>query len=778
MAKRITLDYNHFKKYNILCPDDYNELLKTFIEEYKLDVNEKYIFEYEDRNGHSHIVKNENDIYPSDFYDKMVIYARKKEEESLKNFESQLSFKGDDDDNQVEEIRMVEEEDEDDIKNKDKGKDKNGKDREKKEDDNTIEEKEEEKEKVEVIKIENVKVEEERVEMDEDVIEKKKNEKNEIKKEKKDTLNKSIEEVYEPEENKLEEETKKLFKQNREMIDNLNKLKNKKEELQKNKQELEKKLKKKKERKDSKLLQELNDLKMNYENKKKEFESKIEILDGGNKKLLKRLNELQLSINNEQNNKSQLESERSKLLKRQNELKIKDNKNKIGSLNNKKNILKSIKKIFDEYQNEKKNKHNKENYVENIRKEEEDMKSHIIENSKIRLSKLKNNNNNINNTKEIAENNRLKNTKKSIIDELQNLKNEKTKIEKEHKTIIKKIHDDKEKARLEKQKNEEERIKRELELQKKREKEEEEKLKRQKEEEEKLKRQKEEEEKLKKQKEEKEKRELEEKLKRDVEEKLKRENDKKIEEQKKKEEIEKNNNKKRKKNKETDTFHLLGVSDDEAEVDDDELGNMNINDELNNKKDDESKEFNKLPKIEKIDKEEIKIRDSGRVKLYDYECLNLMSLQQVIYEGTESVEFELLLKNNGFSDWPPNQTKLIFDSKSQLNGKSVMLKSLGKNEQQKCIVKINDLEKLKEGEYDAFVSFNVNGVNYGNLLKLKVVIKKKEIDPIEEHKEEIENFRKEFNLDENEFSDKKLYDVLVENNFEPEKAFLQIIEGQ
>ena len=453
-----------------------------------------------------------------------------------------------------------------------------------------------------------------------------------------------------------------------------------------------------------------------------------------------------------------MESERSKLLKRQNELKIKDNKNKIGSLNNKKNILKSIKKVFDEYQNEKKNKHNKENYVENIRKEEEDMKSHIIENSKIRLSKLKNNNNNINNTKEITENNRLKNTKKSIIDELQNLKNEKTKIEKEHKTIIKKIHDDKEKARLEKQKNEEERIKRELELQKKREKEEEEKLKRQKEE--------------------KEKRELEEKFKRDVEEKLKRENDKKIEEQKKKEEIEKNNNKKRKKNKETDTFHLLGVSDDEAEVNDDELGNMNINDELNNKKDDEPKESNKLPKLEKIDKEEIKMRDSGRVKLYDYECLNLMSLQQVIYEGTESVEFELLLKNNGFSDWPPNQTKLIFDSKSQLKGKSVMLKSLGKNEQQKCIVKINDLEKLKEGEYDAFVSFNVNGVNYGNLLKLKVVIKKKEIDPIEEHKEEIENFRKEFNLDENEFSDKKLYDVLVENNFEPEKAFLQIIEGQ
>ena len=164
MAKRITLDYNNIKKYNILCPDDYNELLKTLIEEfkeYKLDVNEKYIFEYEDRNGNSHTVKNANDIYPSDFYDKMVIYARKKEEESLKNFESQLSFKGDDDDNQVEEIRMVEEEDEDDIKNKDKGKDKNGKDREKKEDDNTIEEKEEEKEKVEVIKIENVKVEEE-----------------------------------------------------------------------------------------------------------------------------------------------------------------------------------------------------------------------------------------------------------------------------------------------------------------------------------------------------------------------------------------------------------------------------------------------------------------------------------------------------------------------------------------------------------------------------------------------------------------------------------------
>ena len=162
---------------------------------------------------------------------------------------------------------------------------------------------------------------------------------------------------------------------------------------------------------------------------------------------------------------------------------------------------------------------------------------------------------------------------------------------------------------------------------------------------------------------------------------------------------------------------------------------------------------------------------------YSYECQNLMYLQQVIYVGTKFVEFKLTLKNTGVHDWPPNKTKLVFEQKYQIKGKNVELNSLAKNEVQECNVRIDGLGNLPAGEYETGIYFNVNSVNMGNMMKLKITIKNKEVDPILMYMDKINEFRNEFNLSKEEFSDNKLYEYLSDNDFVFETAFTSLISS-
>ena len=167
---------------------------------------------------------------------------------------------------------------------------------------------------------------------------------------------------------------------------------------------------------------------------------------------------------------------------------------------------------------------------------------------------------------------------------------------------------------------------------------------------------------------------------------------------------------------------------------------------------------------------------SSNLLKYSYECQNLMYLQQVIYVGTKFVEFKLTLKNTGIHDWPPNKTKLVFDQNYQIKGKNIELNSLAKNEVKEYNVRIDGLENLPAGEYETGVYFNVNSVNMGNMMKLKITIKNKEKDPVLEYLDEIKKFREEFNLNEEEFPDNKIYELLSENDFNFEKAFMQLTD--
>ena len=152
-----------------------------------------------------------------------------------------------------------------------------------------------------------------------------------------------------------------------------------------------------------------------------------------------------------------------------------------------------------------------------------------------------------------------------------------------------------------------------------------------------------------------------------------------------------------------------------------------------------------------------------------------MILQQYIYMGTDTAEMTLMLKNSGAYYWPPNKTKIVFDKKCEIKGEDSLLNSLRPGEEQKCVVKIGGLKNLPVGEYETGVYFNIRGKNCGNMMKMKIIIIKRDVEPKIKYKNEIKRFRDEYTLKEDEYSDEDLYSILESNDFNLEKAFRCII---
>ena len=494
---------------------------------------------------------------------------------------------------------------------------------------------------------------------------------------------------------------------------------------------------------------ELKKLTETYENKKNKLEEEISQLKKTNKQKQNELEQLKLSNEQEDELKSNLHNEQSELIIRKNNMLSQafDKKNIINkttnpNFNNKKKnsrkefLLNYFRKSLEQ------NKKNKiENDKANIQIEEEKRRNAAIEmfKNKIRIfnakKKERKSNKNIKGNG-AEENENLRNKKIELDDMLKELNKKLENLKIENQSEITKLLTEKKK---DKKRREEENQRKKIEEENERKKEEE-KQRKIKEEEEKQRKIKEEEEKQRKIKEEEEKqRKIEEEKNRKIKEE--KEKQRKIEEEKKK------NDMKNQKQKES-----------------------------TNKKD---KDKNKLKENELIDKEEIqRLIRNGTLKNmhYSYECTNVMTLQQYVYQGSESAEIPVILKNTGLFPWPPNTTKLIFDKNFRIKGKTIVLNSLDKNQEQKYIVKVDGLSNLPLGEYEAGVYLNINGNNIGKIIKMKVIIKEKEIDPIEKYKETIKQFRNEYNLlDENEYQDEDLYDLLLSNNFKFDKAFMCLI---
>ena len=156
-------------------------------------------------------------------------------------------------------------------------------------------------------------------------------------------------------------------------------------------------------------------------------------------------------------------------------------------------------------------------------------------------------------------------------------------------------------------------------------------------------------------------------------------------------------------------------------------------------------------------------------------CTNLMILQQYIYVGTDFAEIPLMLKNEGSYDWPQNKTKIVFDKKYEIKGNDVLLNSIKPGAEQQCTVKIEGLKNLPVGEYETGVYFNIKGKNCGDIMKMKIIIINKEVDPKIKYKNTLKQFRGEYNLEEGEYPDDDLIDILLSNNLDLEKAFMCLI---
>ena len=159
---------------------------------------------------------------------------------------------------------------------------------------------------------------------------------------------------------------------------------------------------------------------------------------------------------------------------------------------------------------------------------------------------------------------------------------------------------------------------------------------------------------------------------------------------------------------------------------------------------------------------------------YSYQCENTLLLSVYIFEGTDKANIKLNISNNGNKPWT-KQTKLIFDNKSAIKGEDIILGPLNPGDKGQYEIAFKDLKYFNSGEYRAYLTFNVNGKNYGDILMVKFIIKKKENpeakDEFEQYKDKVIEFRDNFGLSKEDYPDQKIFEILKAYNYNFEKAF-------
>ena len=162
---------------------------------------------------------------------------------------------------------------------------------------------------------------------------------------------------------------------------------------------------------------------------------------------------------------------------------------------------------------------------------------------------------------------------------------------------------------------------------------------------------------------------------------------------------------------------------------------------------------------------------------YSFDCINAMYLTSYIYQGTEEVKLEIILKNNGNKTWDENTKFKILDS-SDITTNDIILSPQQPSEQKSYLVTFKNLSKYLPGEYQANLVFCSNGKICGEKLKIKIKIKEfdSQKNEIKENLDKINEFRDMFNLNEDEYSNEKILEVLQENDFNYENAFSSLFD--
>jgi hypothetical protein len=162
---------------------------------------------------------------------------------------------------------------------------------------------------------------------------------------------------------------------------------------------------------------------------------------------------------------------------------------------------------------------------------------------------------------------------------------------------------------------------------------------------------------------------------------------------------------------------------------------------------------------------------------YSFDCLNAMYLTSYIYQGTEEVKLEIVLKNNGNKIWHENTILKILDS-SDLTANDIILSPQKPEEQKTYFITFKNLGEYSPGEYQANLIFCSDGKRCGETLPIKIKIKEfnSQQNEIKENLDKINEFRDMFNLTEDEYPNEKILETLQENDFNYENAFSALFD--
>ena len=130
-----------------------------------------------------------------------------------------------------------------------------------------------------------------------------------------------------------------------------------------------------------------------------------------------------------------------------------------------------------------------------------------------------------------------------------------------------------------------------------------------------------------------------------------------------------------------------------------------------------------------------------------------------------AIDCEIEIQNNGQYQWPEDVTKLYFNEASSLKIENITLNPLKTKEKQTVNILIERLNELSEGEYFIYFNFKVNRKTFGQQITIKIICKEdKELKKIKE-------FRREFDLNEIDYPDEKIKNLLNKYNGDFNLAF-------
>ena len=152
------------------------------------------------------------------------------------------------------------------------------------------------------------------------------------------------------------------------------------------------------------------------------------------------------------------------------------------------------------------------------------------------------------------------------------------------------------------------------------------------------------------------------------------------------------------------------------------------------------------------------------INIYSYKNLSPNN-KVIIFKGRSNTKIKMILQNDKFNKWPDN-TKLIWDKyNSEIQTEDVQLKGLKPSEVYQFNIYFNNLQNLNIKEYKVFFDFNVNGINFGDKLKISIdVIEGQQI---------LNKFKAKYKIP-YDYQDDIIYEVLEEKNCDFEKALFKL----